>query len=89
MAIDAGYIVLPPLAAAVFKASGRSPLVGIAAVFAGVASGFNANLFITGLDPMLSGLTESAAQILDPDYAVTPACNWMPEAHVQHHCASS
>ena len=76
MAIDAGYIVLPPLAAAVYKAVGRSPLVGIAAVFAGVASGFNANLFVTGLDPMLSGLTESAAAILDPNYRVAPTCNW-------------
>lgn len=76
MAIDAGYIVLPPLAAAIFKAAGRSPMVGIAAVFAGVASGFNANLFVTGLDPMLSGLTEQAARILDADYAVNPACNW-------------
>jgi len=76
MAIDAGYIVLPPLAAAVYKAVGRSPLVGIAAVFAGVASGFNANLFVTGLDPMLSGLTESAAGILDESYRVSPACNW-------------
>ncbi len=76
MAIDAGYIVLPPLAAAVYKAAGRSPLVGIAAVFAGVASGFNANLFVTGLDPMLSGLTEQAAAILDPAYRVNPACNW-------------
>ena len=28
MAIDAGYIVLPPLAAAVYKAAGRSPLLG-------------------------------------------------------------
>ncbi len=75
-AIDAGYIVLPPLAAAVFKAAGRSPLLGIAAVFAGVASGFNANLLITGLEPMLSGLTEQAARILDPDYNVNPACNY-------------
>ena len=76
MAIDAGYVVLPPLAAAVYLAAGRSPLVGIAAVFAGVASGFNANLFVTGLDPMLSGLTEQAARILDPGYNVNPACNW-------------
>ena len=76
MAVDAGYVVLPPLAAAVYKAAGRSPLVGIAAVFAGVASGFNANLFVTGLDPLLSGLTEQAAEILDADYAVNPACNW-------------
>lgn len=76
MAVDAGYIVLPPLAAAVYKAVGRSPLVGLAAVFAGVAAGFNANLFVTGLDPLLSGLTQAGAQILDPAHVVNPACNW-------------
>ena len=75
MAVDAGYIVLPPLAAAVFRAAGRSPLLGLAVVVAGVASGFNANLFITGLDPMLAGLTEETARILDPTYSVNPACN--------------
>lgn len=76
MAVDAGYIVLPPLAAAVYRAMGRSPLVGLAAVFAGVASGFNANLFITGIDPLVSGLTQAGAQILDPGRTVNPACNW-------------
>lgn len=76
MAVDAGYIVLPPLAAAVYRAVGRSPLVGLAAVFAGVASGFNANLFITGLDPMLAGMTQVGAQLLDADYSVNPASNW-------------
>jgi aminobenzoyl-glutamate transport protein len=76
LAIDAGYIVLPPLAAAIYRAVGRSPLVGLAAVFAGVASGFNANLLVTGLDPLLAGLTQTAAQILDPQYHVNPAANW-------------
>ncbi|MEQ9617205.1 MAG: AbgT family transporter [Phycisphaerales bacterium] len=75
MAVDAGYIVLPPLAAAIYKALGRSPLVGLAAVFGGVAAGFNANLLVTGLDPLLAGLTEEAARILDPSYNVNPACN--------------
>jgi aminobenzoyl-glutamate transport protein len=76
LATDAGYVVLPPLAAALYKAAGRSPLVGIAAVFAGVAAGFNANLLITSLDPLLAGLTEPAARIIDPEYVVNPACNW-------------
>jgi aminobenzoyl-glutamate transport protein len=76
LTLDAGYIVLPPLAAAIFKAAGRSPLLGIGAVIAGVGSGFNANLLITGLDPMLAGMTEEAAHILDADYLVNPACNW-------------
>lgn len=76
MGIDAGYVVLPPLAAALYKAAGRSPLAGLAAVFAGVAAGFNANLFVTGLDPMLASFATIGAQVIDPDRAVNPACNW-------------
>lgn len=76
MGIDAGYVVLPPLAAALFQAAGRSPIAGLAAVFAGVAAGFNANLFVTGLDPMLAGFTTIGAQVIEADYAVNPACNW-------------
>ncbi len=76
MALDAGYIVLPPLAAALYKSVGRSPLAGLAAVFAGVSAGFNANLLITGLDPLLSGLSTAGARIVNPDYTVTPPCNW-------------
>jgi aminobenzoyl-glutamate transport protein len=76
MALDAGYVVLPPLAAAVFARAGRSPLVGLAAVFAGTAAGFSANLLITGLDPLLQSFTLEAARILDPDYQVDVRCNY-------------
>lgn len=76
MGIDAGYVVLPPLAAMLYRAVGRSPMAGIAAVFAGVAAGFNANLFITGLDPMLAKFTQEGAQVLDADYEVAATCNW-------------
>ncbi len=76
LASDAGYVVLPPLAAALYKSVGRSPLAGLAAVFAGVSAGFNANLFITGLDPMLAALTGMGATIIDEGYRVNPACNW-------------
>lgn len=76
MALDAGYIVLPPLAAAMFARAGRSPLVGLAAVFAGVGAGFSANLLITGLDPLLQSFTQEAANILDPDYQVDIRCNY-------------
>ena len=74
--IDAGYVVLPPLAAAVFRAAGRSPVAGIAAAFAGVSAGFNANLMITGLDPMLAGFDTEGARVLDPGYSVAATCNW-------------
>jgi aminobenzoyl-glutamate transport protein len=76
LALDAGYVVLPPLAAALFLAAGRSPLAGIAAVTAGVTCGFSANLFITGLDPLLAGLSTAGAQVLDPDYQVAITANW-------------
>ena len=76
MALDAGYVVLPPIAAALYIAAGRSPLVGIAAVFAGISAGFSANLLITALDPLLSGLTQTAAQILVENYQVAVTANW-------------
>jgi aminobenzoyl-glutamate transport protein len=75
MTLDAGYVVLPPLAAALYKAAGRSPLAGIAASFAGVSAGFNANLFVTGLDPLLAALSATGAQIIDPEYRVAATCN--------------
>lgn len=76
MASDAGYIVLPPLAAAIFAQYRRSPLVGLATVFAGVGAGFSANLLITGLDPLLQSFTQTSARILVPDYVVDERCNY-------------
>jgi len=76
MGVDAGYVVLPPVAAALYRAVGRSPLVGLATVFAGVSAGFSANLFVTGLDPMLAGFTTDAARLRDPGYEVAATANW-------------
>jgi aminobenzoyl-glutamate transport protein len=76
MGLDAGYVVLPPVAAALYLSVGRSPLVGIAAVFAGVSAGFGANLLPTSLDPLLARFTAASAQLLDPGYAVAATCNW-------------
>ena len=76
MAADAGYVVLTPLGALLFASVKRHPMAGLAAAYAGVSGGFSANLLITGLDPMLSALTQQAAQSLDPSYTVNPACNY-------------
>ena len=76
MAADAGYVVLTPLGALLFASVNRHPLAGLAAAYAGVSGGFSANLLITGLDPMLSALTQQAAQSLDPTYTVNAACNY-------------
>ena len=76
LGLDAGYVVLPPIAAALYLAAGRSPLVGVAASFAGISAGFSANLLPTAVDPLLTGFTEAGAHFLDPAYRVAVTANW-------------
>jgi aminobenzoyl-glutamate transport protein len=75
-ASEVGYVLLVPLAAVIFLAAGRHPLGGLAAAFAGVSGGYSANLFLGTIDPLLAGLSEEAARIIDPAYIVNPACNY-------------
>lgn len=75
-ASEAGYIVLIPLSAMVFLALGRHPLAGLAAAFSGVSGGFGANFIIGSIDPVLAGLSQSAAQIIDPNIHLNPAINF-------------
>jgi aminobenzoyl-glutamate transport protein len=75
-ASELGYVVLIPLAAMLFHSLGRHPLAGLAAAFAGVSGGYSANLLIGTVDPLLSGITETAAQMIDPTYTVGPESNW-------------
>ncbi len=70
VASDAGYIILPPLAAALYLAVGRHPVAGLAAAFAGVAGGFGAGFFPTGGDGVLAGFAQDAARVIDAGYAV-------------------
>jgi aminobenzoyl-glutamate transport protein len=76
IASDAGYVVLVPLGAVIFLAVGRHPLAGLAAAFAGVGGGFSANLLISTIDPLLAGLTQSAAQLIDTNYKVNATANY-------------
>jgi len=75
-ASEVGYVLLVPLAAIIFQTVGRHPLAGMAAAFAGVSGGYSANLLLGTIDPLLSGLSEEAARIIDPAYIVNPTCNW-------------
>jgi len=75
-ASEMGYVVLIPLAMAIFHSLGRHPFAGLAASFAGVSGGYSANLLIGTVDPLLAGITQEAAQLLDPAYEVHPAVNW-------------
>ncbi|MDL0147330.1 AbgT family transporter [Campylobacter felis] len=76
LASDIGYVVLTPLAAMLFYSIGRHPLAGLAAAFAGVSGGYSANLLISTVDPLLAGITQSAAQIINPNYVVGPEVNY-------------
>ena len=76
LAGSATFVIIPPLGAMIFRGMDRHPIAGLATGFAGVAAGLSANLMVTQTDILLSGITESAAQIYDPGYTVNPTVNW-------------
>ena len=76
IAVDAGYVLVIPLGGVIFYAAGRHPLAGIAAAFAGVSGGFSATVLPSSLDPLLSGLSQAAAQLTDPTVTVSPLNNY-------------
>lgn len=76
LAGSATFVIIPPLGAMIFRGMDRHPIAGLATGFAGVAAGLSANLMVTQTDILLSGITESAAQIYDPSYTVNPTVNW-------------
>ena len=73
---ELGYVVLIPLAAMIFYSLGRHPLAGLAAAFAGVSGGYSANLALGTIDPLLAGITQTAARLIDSNYAVGAEMNW-------------
>ncbi|MCB0283024.1 MAG: AbgT family transporter [Calditrichae bacterium] len=75
-ASEVGYVLLVPLGAIIFLAMGRHPIAGMAAAFAGVSGGYSANLLLGTIDPLLAGLSQEAARIIDPAYLVNPAANF-------------
>jgi len=76
LASEAGYVLLIPLGAMIFYAIGRHPMAGLAAAFVGVSGGFGANFLVGSIDPVLAGLSESAAQIIDPAMKVNAVVNF-------------
>ena len=41
-----------------------------------LSGGYSANLLIGTVDPLLAGITQEAARLIDPAYEVHPAVNW-------------
>lgn len=57
---DAGIVVIPPLAAAIFRQLGRNPITGLLVGYVGATAGFTANLFPAGTDVLAMSLTNAA-----------------------------
>ncbi len=75
-AVDAGYVLVIPLGGVIFYTAGRHPLAGIAAAFAGVSGGFSASFVPSPADPLLQGLSQAGAQIVDPNIVLNPLNNY-------------
>jgi aminobenzoyl-glutamate transport protein len=61
---DASMVVIPPLAALVFLATGRHPIAGLLGSFAVTASGYGGGLILGTLDVSFAGITQKAAALL-------------------------
>ena len=61
---DSAFVVIPPLAALVFKAAGRHPVAGLLGGFAAVGAGYSTALVPTSLDALFAGITTSVMNTL-------------------------
>lgn len=72
---DVGYVILIPLAALLFLANGRSPLLGIVAAFSGVSFGYGTTIFVGSMEVSLISLTTSSARLIDSSFHVSLTSN--------------
>lgn len=74
---DAGYIILLPISATLFRAAGLSPITGVITAYVSVACGYSANVVISTMDPLISRVTEEAAIAGNINYnSVGPLSNY-------------
>lgn len=74
---DTAFVIIPPLAAMVFKAAGRHPVAGLLGGFAAVGAGYSTSFSVTSLDALFAGITNAVAQALpDPGTTVTAVSNY-------------
>lgn len=61
---DAAFVVIPPLAAMVFKAANRHPVAGLLGGFAAVGAGYSTALVPTSLDALFAGISTAVMETL-------------------------
>lgn len=74
---DAGYIILLPIAAALFHSAGLHPVGGIITAYVAVSCGYSANVVMSTLDPLLAATTQEAADTVSVSSGqIGPMCNY-------------
>lgn len=73
---DAAYVTLIPLGAMIFRAVGRSPVLGAIVAFVSISAGYDASPSLTTTDVLLSSITTAAATTIDASVHVTPLANY-------------
>ncbi|MBS3770666.1 MAG: AbgT family transporter [Bacteroidales bacterium] len=73
---DAGVVIVPPIAALIFRQMGLNPIAGLIAGYAGATAGFTANLFIAGTDVLLAGISTSVTERVADGMEVSATSNW-------------
>ena len=73
---DASILVIPPIAAIVFKAAGRNPVAGLLGSYAVGIAAFSCTPFVTSTDALLAGISNAAATpVAAQVLTVTPVSN--------------
>lgn len=73
---DAAYVTLIPLGALVFRAVGKSPVLGAIVAFVSISAGYDASPSLTTTDVLLSSITTAAAGTIDASVVVSPLSNY-------------
>ena len=72
---EVGFVILIPLAAYIYKAKKRNPMIGVCAAFAGCAFGYGTSIFVGSLETQLIPYTTTASRMIDPNYHISLLSN--------------
>ena len=72
---EVGFVILIPLAAYIYKAKKRNPMIGVCAAFAGCAFGYGTSIFVGSLETQLIPYTTASARMIDSNFHVSLLSN--------------
>lgn len=74
---DAAFILIPAITGAVFHGLGRHPLAGVFLGYASVGGGFSTSLIPGGWDVVLTPISVTAAQTINPAFDMPLLCGYL------------